>query len=64
MVSLFRERDFRLLFAGQGISAVGTAVTYVALPLIAVAHLGAGPFEVSLITAAGYERLSNHVIAL
>lgn len=54
MVSLLRERDFRLLFAGQGISAVGTAVTYVALPLIAVAHLGAGPFEVSLITAAGY----------
>ncbi|GIJ65296.1 MFS transporter [Virgisporangium ochraceum] len=54
MASLFRERDFRLLFAGQGISAVGTAVTYVALPLIAVAYLGAGPFEVSLITAAGY----------
>jgi MFS family permease len=54
MASLFRERDFRLLFVGQGISAVGTAVTYVALPLIAVAHLDAGPFEVSLITAAGY----------
>ena len=47
MVSLFRERDFRLLFAGQGISAVGTAVAYVALPLIAVAYLGAGPFEVA-----------------
>jgi MFS family permease len=54
MSSLFRERDFRLLFAGQGVSAVGTAVTYVALPLIAVAHLDAGPFQVSLITAAGY----------
>jgi len=54
MGSLFRERDFRLLFVGQGISAVGTAVSYVALPLIAVSALDAGPFEVSLITAAGY----------
>ena len=54
MGSLFRERDFRLLFLGQGISAVGTAVSYVALPLIAVCALDAGPFEVSLITAAGY----------
>jgi len=52
--SLFRERDFRLLFVGQGISAVGTAVSYVALPLIAVAALHASPLEVSLITAAGY----------
>lgn len=54
MESLFRDRDFRLLFAGQGVSAVGAAVTYVALPLIAVAELGAGAFAVSLITAAGY----------
>jgi MFS family permease len=54
MGSLFRERDFRLLFVGQGISEVGTAVSYVALPLIAVSALDAGPFEVSLITAAGY----------
>lgn len=54
MASLFRERDFRFLFVGQGVSAVGTAVTYVALPLIAVADLDAGPFQVSLIAAAGY----------
>ena len=32
---------------------IGTAVTYVALPLIAVSAPGP-PFEVSLITAAGY----------
>jgi MFS family permease len=54
MASLLRERDFRLLFAGQGVSAVGTAVSYVALPLIAVSALDASPFEVGLITAAGY----------
>jgi MFS family permease len=54
VASLFRDGDFRLLFAGQGVSAVGTAVTYIALPLIAVAHLDADPFEVSLIAAAGY----------
>jgi MFS family permease len=54
MVSLFRERDFRLLFVGQGVSAVGTTITHVALPLIAVAYLDAGPFEVSLIAAAGF----------
>ena len=59
MGSLFRERDFRLLVLGQGISAVGTAVSYVALPLIAVCALDAGPFEVSLITAAGYAAWSS-----
>jgi Na+/melibiose symporter-like transporter len=53
MRSLFRERDFRLLFVGQGISEIGTAVSYVALPLIAVSALRASPFEVSLIAAAG-----------
>jgi MFS family permease len=53
MGSLFRERDFRLLFVGQGISEIGTAVSYVALPLIAVSALRASPFEVSLISAAG-----------
>jgi MFS family permease len=54
MASLFRDRDFRLLFVGQGVSAVGTSVTYVALPLIAVTALDASPFEVGMITAAGY----------
>lgn len=36
------------------VSSVGDAVTAVALPLVAVQVLGAGTFEVSLITAAGY----------
>lgn len=29
---LRRHRDFRLLFAGMGISSVGSMLTYVALP--------------------------------
>lgn len=52
MPGLLRERDFRLLWAGQGISAVGTAVTGVALPLIALTDLDASPFEIGLVTAA------------
>lgn len=54
MGSLLRDRDFRLLWLGQGISEVGTAVTFVALPLIAVGQLGATPMQVGLLTAAGF----------
>lgn len=32
-LSLLRERQFRLLYAGQGVSSLGSALTYVALPL-------------------------------
>jgi MFS family permease len=50
--SLFRRRDFRLLWVGETTSQFGSAVTWVALPLIAVQSLHAGPFEVALLTAA------------
>lgn len=50
--SLFRRRDFRLLWFGETTSQFGSAVTWVALPLIAVQTLHAGPFEVALLTAA------------
>ena len=50
--SLFRLRDFRLLWIGETTSQFGSAVTWVALPLIAVQALHAGPFEVALLTAA------------
>ncbi|HEV2634875.1 MAG TPA: MFS transporter [Actinocrinis sp.] len=49
---LFRQRDFRLLWIGETTSQFGSAVTTVALPLIAVQALHAGPFEVALLTAA------------
>lgn len=42
---------FRALWLGQTVSALGTQVSMVALPLIAVLGLGAGPFEVGLLAA-------------
>src|SRR4051812_17280064 len=50
---LLSRRDFRLLWVGQGISELGSSVTNVALPLLAVATLGATAAQVGLITAAG-----------
>jgi predicted MFS family arabinose efflux permease len=50
---LLTSRDYRLLWAGQGISEVGSSVTNVALPLLAVATLGASAAQVGLVTAAG-----------
>ena len=32
-IGLLREREFRLLYLGQGVSSFGSALTYVALPL-------------------------------
>lgn len=49
--SLFRQRDFTLLFVGGTVSAAGSAVTTLALPLVALTVLGASPFEVGLLTA-------------
>lgn len=49
---LSAQRDFRLLLAGQTTSQLGTQVSGVAIPLLAVGVLGAGPFEVGLIGAA------------
>ncbi|MEU2614980.1 MFS transporter [Micromonospora sp. NPDC007271] len=51
---LFRHRDFRLLWAGQTVSAVGSNVTAVALPLAAVVVLHATTFQVAVLTAAAW----------
>ncbi|MEU3456055.1 MFS transporter [Micromonospora sp. NPDC006766] len=51
---LFRHRDFRLLWLGQTVSAVGSNVTAVALPLAAVAVLDATTFQVAVLTAAAW----------
>src|SRR5215471_19123686 len=47
-----RTRNFALLWIGESTSAVGSAVTTVALPLVAVSTLRAGPAAVALLTAA------------
>jgi MFS family permease len=57
-----RDRDVRLLLAGQAASELGSQVGGIALPLVAVLALGAGPLQVGLLTAAG--TLSFAVLAL
>lgn len=51
---LLRERNFRLLWFGETTSTVGTTISRVALPLVAVVTLQASIFQVSLLTAAGW----------
>ncbi|MGW4500654.1 MFS transporter [Micromonospora sp. NPDC004336] len=51
---LLRHRDFRLLWAGQTASSIGSNVTTVALPLVAVTVLDTGTFGVAVLTAAAW----------
>ena len=51
---LIRHRDFRLLWLGETVSLVGTAVAVVAVPLLAVTVLHASTFEVSALVAAAW----------
>ena len=46
-------RGFSLFWTGQVTSAFGSALTAIALPLIAVVELGATPTETGFLTAAG-----------
>jgi MFS family permease len=52
--SLLYHHDFRLLWLGETISKAGSAVTTVALPLVAVVTLAASPFAVGLLEAAAW----------
>ena len=51
-MSLWRHRDFRLLWSGQAVSEVGSQVTTIALPLLAALTLHATTFEVAALSAA------------
>jgi MFS family permease len=51
--SLLRGRDFRLLWAAESVSAVGSEVTVLAIPLAAAVLLGATPLQMGLLAAAG-----------
>lgn len=48
---LVHHRDFGLLWVGQSVSDVGTGVSIVVLPLVAVVYLHASAFEVSALAA-------------
>lgn len=49
--SLWRHRDFLCLWAGQTVSDLGSAVTLLALPLVAITTLGASTFQVGVLSA-------------
>ncbi|HEX3778808.1 MAG TPA: MFS transporter [Pseudonocardiaceae bacterium] len=49
-VGLFRLRDFRLLWFGETTSVLGTTISELALPLIAVVTLHASTFQVGVLT--------------
>jgi len=51
MTTLWRHRNFRLLWAAQSISALGARVTRAAVPLTAILLLQARPDELSLLAA-------------
>jgi hypothetical protein len=52
--SLWRHRNFLLLWSGQTVSEMGSAVTSLALPLTAVVVLKASTLQVGLLTTASY----------
>ncbi|CAM5680786.1 MFS transporter [Streptomyces tanashiensis] len=49
--SPWSTRDFRVLFSASVLSTLGTNVTYVAVPLVAVLALDAGPGQVGLLAS-------------
>jgi MFS family permease len=60
--TLMRHRDFLRLWAADALSQTGTQVTAIALPLLLIKDLDAGPFEVGLLTT--FEFLAFLVIGL
>ena len=52
MSLLRRHRDFRLFWIGETVNRFGSAVSTVALPLLAISVLEATTFQVGLLTAA------------
>ncbi len=53
-LGLLRQRDFRLLWIGQSTSMLGSAISGIALPLIAVVVLHAGAFTMGLLAAVAW----------
>ena len=59
---VWRRRDFALLWGGQTVSEVGSAVTTIALPTLAIFAFHASPAAVGLMVAS--ERLPFPIVAL
>ncbi|MBT2472173.1 MFS transporter [Streptomyces sp. ISL-66] len=52
--ALLRIADFRRFWIGDTVSQAGSAITLLALPLLAIGTLGAGPFEAGLLVMCEY----------
>jgi MFS family permease len=52
-ISLWRHRDFLLLWSGQTVDQFGSQVSWLAVPLVAIVTLHATKFEVAALSAAG-----------
>ena len=52
-MSLWRQPDFLKLWAGQATSQIGSQVTFLALPLVAIVTLDASPQQMGILTAVG-----------
>jgi MFS family permease len=52
-MSLWRHRDFMLLWGGQAVSEIGSSVSTLAFPLIAVTAIRATTFEVAVLSFLG-----------
>jgi MFS family permease len=50
-LGLLRQRDFRLLWIGESTSTLGSAISGIALPLVAVVVLHSGAFVMGLLAA-------------
>ncbi|MFE6868829.1 MFS transporter [Kitasatospora sp. NPDC057692] len=59
---LWRHRSFMLLWSGQSVSVMGTAVTSIALPMTALTTLHASAFQVGALAALG--QLPTLLVAL
>jgi predicted MFS family arabinose efflux permease len=60
--SLHQDRDFRRLWSARAVSDLGSAVTMVTLPLVAVIVLNASAFEVTLVSV--FATLAGALFAL
>ena len=60
--AVWRQRNFGLLWGGQTVSEIGSAVTTLALPTLAIFAFHAGPAAVGLMVAS--ERLPFPIVAL
>ena len=58
--SLWRHRDFVLLWSGQTVDQFGTQVSWLAVPMIAIVTLHASRFEVAALSAAAWAMARRH----